>query len=82
VEKIATTLSQYQQQSTGIWVYPEHPDKQRAYLQVQEKYRRERQKKSHDAIGLALGRTKVKPPYRTTDFGILGAHEEEEEEEE
>lgn len=82
IEKIASTLSQYQHQSTGIWVYPEHPDEQRAYLQVQRAYRRERPKTTRDQADGPRGRTRIKVPHRITPEGILGGHEEEEEEEE
>ncbi|CDO89536.1 hypothetical protein [Mycobacterium triplex] len=61
LSQIAATLSQYQNEHEGIWVYPLSADEQRRHLQEQEATRREKQQELNDLVDRALGkRTKLK----------------------
>jgi hypothetical protein len=56
----ASTLTEYEDEHTGIWVYPLSADEQRAYLEAEREARREKQQKVQETINRALRRTRLK----------------------
>lgn len=56
LSQIATTLTQYQNENDGIWVYPKSPEEQRQHLEEEARRRREALERQREMVDRALNK--------------------------